>query len=95
MENQVDPGLVTSAIAEIIGNAKETPAVDEVMAVLERNFQQQVQMNQQKLDNAVNTLMATPQSIAQVEQMASEIEGGGAPVPQQGQPQLTPDMLGI
>jgi hypothetical protein len=95
LENGVDQGLLTQAIAEIIGSTPETPAVDEVMAILEQNFQKQIQMNQQNLNNAVDTLMATPQSIAEVEQMAGQIEGGNMAVPQAEQPQITPDMLGI
>ena len=91
-ENGVDQGLLTQAIAEIIGSSKETPAVDEVMNILERSFQQQVRTNQQKLNGAVDMLAATPQSIAEIEQMASEIETGGAPAPQEP---ISPEMLGI
>lgn len=76
-ENGVDPEIIKSAMVEIVSNAKETPAVKQVMSVLEKSFQAQIQQNEQRLDQATNTLLATPNIRQGVEQMASGIENSG------------------
>lgn len=81
VENRIDTNLLTEAIAEIVDNRKDTPAVDEVMKQLEQSFQQQVQQNEQKMNGAVNQLMVAPQQQNEIQQMASQLEG------QQPQPQ--------
>ena len=71
----VDPNLVTQAVAEVISNAVETPALDEVMKLMEDAFQQQMQQSEQRLDNAANMLTNTPQQQASIEQEAAQIVG--------------------
>ena len=72
----IDAELVNQAVAEIIDNRKDTPAVDQLMQMFEQAFSQEVEANQQKLDNATNMIMAAPQQQAEVEQMANDIEMG-------------------
>jgi hypothetical protein len=74
--------LLNSAIAEIIAGQNETPAVDQLMSVLEDAFKQEMQKNDQNLSNAVDLLMSSPSQQAQVESMANEL----AP---------SPEMLGL
>lgn len=71
----VDPGLLTQAISEIIASYKETPAVDEIMQMMEQNFRAQMAQAEQKMGGAVDQLMNTPQSLAQVDEMVA----GGQP----------------
>jgi hypothetical protein len=74
--------LLNSAIAEIIAGQNDTPAVDQLMSVLEDAFKQEMQKNDQNLSNAVDLLMSSPSQQAQVESMANEL----AP---------SPEMLGL
>ena len=76
-EYGIDQNLLLQAVAEIIGNQKETPSVDEVMKQLEDSFQQKMNQSQQRLSNATSMLMATPQAQNEVQQMASGIEQQG------------------
>lgn len=76
-EYGIDQNLLLQAVAEIIGNQKETPSVDEVMKQLEDSFQQKMNQSQQRLNNATSMLMATPQAQNEVQQMASGIEQQG------------------
>lgn len=78
----VSEDLLNSAIAEIIAGQNDTPAVDELMSVLEDAFKQEMQKNDQNLSNAVDLLMSSPSQQAQVESMANEL----AP---------SPEMLGL
>lgn len=78
----VNEDLINSAIAEIIAGQNETPAVDELMAVMEDAFKVEMQKNDETLNNAVDLLMSSPSQQAQVESMANEI----AP---------SPEMLGM
>lgn len=73
----IDQNLLLQAVAEIIGNQKETPSVDEVMKQLEESFQQKMNQSQQRLSNATSMLMATPQAQNEVQQMAGNIEQQG------------------
>ena len=73
----IDQNLLLQAVAEIIGNQKETPSVDEVMKQLEDSFQQKMNQSQQRLSNATSMLMATPQAQNEVQQMAGNIEQQG------------------
>lgn len=73
----IDQNLLLQAVAEIIGNQKETPSVDEVMKQLEDSFQQKMNQSQQRLSNATSMLMATPQAQNEVQQIASGIEQQG------------------
>ena len=76
----IDGQLILQAMAEIINSQDQTPAVDEVMKMLEQAFQQQMQQQQaqqeQSMNNAVDMLMATPQAQAQIQQDAAAIESG-------------------
>lgn len=71
----INQELLNQAVAEVIDNRAETPAVDEVMKLLEQAFKEQIAQNQQKLNNVTNELMAMPQQQQEVQQLASEIEG--------------------
>ena len=75
MEFGLDPELLKQAMAEIISNTKDTPAVDEVLKQIEQLTQQQIEQANQQMDNAVNTLMATPQGQADINNMAQDLEG--------------------
>ena len=67
----VDTNLITQSLTEIIGNADETPATDEVMKLFEQGFQSQVQQAEQA-SNAQN-INASPEAIQAAQQlMASE-----------------------
>ena len=76
----INPELTNQAISEIIGSLKETPGVDMFMQEVEKAFQQQMQVNEQKIDEATNMLMATPQQQALVQDMAGQIENGQFPM---------------
>lgn len=71
-EIQVDPNLLTQAVAEIINNNVDTPALDEIMGLMEQAFQQQMQQSEEMLNNAANMLTATPQQQASIEQDAMQ-----------------------
>lgn len=75
MEVGVEPELLQQAMAEIIANQKDTPAVQEVMAQIEQATQQQLEQANQQMDMAAQTLMATPQGQADINSLAQEIEG--------------------
>ena len=75
MEAGLDPQLLQSAMAEIISNQKETPAIDQVMQMLEQDAEQQIQQAEVQMSGAVDTLMATPQGQSEIEQEAQNIEG--------------------
>lgn len=75
MEVGVDPELLKQAMSEIISNQKETPAVDEVMQMLEQNAEQQVQQANEQMDAAAETLMATPQGQSDISNLAQDLEG--------------------
>lgn len=79
-EFDINPELTNQAISEIIGSLKETPGVDMFMQEVEKAFQQQMQVNEQKIDEATNMLMATPQQQALVQDMAGQIENGQFPM---------------
>ena len=70
---QVDPNLLTQAVAELITNNSETPALDEVMALLEQAVEQEIQQSEQNLTNAANMLTNTPQQQAAIEQEAMQV----------------------
>lgn len=76
VETGVDQALLTDAIAEIISNQKETPAVDEVMSMMEQSFQQEIQKQQMEVDGTLDQLMNTPQMQQEIEQGAIGIEQG-------------------
>lgn len=75
MEVGVEPELLQQAMAEIIANQKDTPAVQEVMAQIEQAAQQQLEQANQQMDAATQTLMASPQGQADINSLAQEIEG--------------------
>lgn len=75
MEVGVDPELLQQAMAEIIANQNETPAVDEVMAQIEQAAQAQLEQANRQMDMAAETLMATPQGQADINSLAQDIEG--------------------
>lgn len=75
MEVGVEPELLQQAMAEIIANQKDTPAVQEVMAQIEQATQQQLEQANQQMDAATQTLMASPQGQANINNLAQEIEG--------------------
>ena len=60
----VDTNLITQSLTEIIGNADETPATDEVMKLFEQGFQSQVQ----QASNAQN-INASPEAIQAAQQL--------------------------
>ena len=70
--------LILQAIAEIINTAKETPALDQVKKMLEDAFAQQMRQQEQQqqvaLDNAVETIMATPQVQAEIDESARALQ---------------------
>ena len=45
--------------------------------MLEEAFSKQVQANEQKMDNAVNTLMTAQQQQGELQQLTSQIESAG------------------
>lgn len=63
----VDKNLITQSLTEIIGNADETPATDEVMKLFEQGFQSQVQQAEQA-SNAQN-INASPEAIQAAQQL--------------------------
>ena len=69
----VDPNLLTQAVAELITNNTDTPALDEVMSLLEQAVEQEIQQSEQRLDNAASMLTSTPQQQAGIEQEAAQI----------------------
>ena len=75
MEFGLDPELLKQAMSEIIANQSETPAVDEVMAQIEQATQQQIEQANQQIDGAVETLMASPQGQADINNIAQQLEG--------------------
>lgn len=75
MEAGADPGLLQQAMAEIIANQKDTPAVQELMQFIEQATQQQIEQANQQMDAATETLMASPQGQADLNGLAQELEG--------------------
>lgn len=75
----VDPGLLTQAISEIIASYKETPAVDEIMKIMEDNFRAQMAQAEQKMGGAVDQLMNTPESLSQINAMVAGGQPQGSP----------------
>ena len=75
MEVGVDPELLQQAMAEIIANQKDTPAVQEVLQLIEQATQQQIEQANQQMDAATDTLMATPQGQADTNALAQQLEG--------------------
>lgn len=75
MEVGVDPELLQQAMAEIIANQKDTPAVQEVLQFIEQATQQQIEQANQQMDAATDTLMATPQGQADTNALAQQLEG--------------------
>ena len=75
MEVGVDPELLQQAMAEIISNQKDTPAVQEVLNQIEQATQQQIEQANQQMDAATETLMASPQGQADLNAAAQELEG--------------------
>lgn len=75
MEAGVDPELLQQAMAEIIANQKDTPAVQEVMQFIEQATQQEIEQANQQMDDATQTLMASPQGQADINGLAQELEG--------------------
>ena len=75
MEAGVDPELLQQAMAEIIANQKDTPAVQEVMQFIEQATQQEIEQANQQMDAATDTLMASPQGQADINGLAQELEG--------------------
>lgn len=63
----IDTNLITQSLTEIIGNADETPATDEVMKLFEQGFQSQVQQAEQA-SNAQN-INASPEAIQAAQQL--------------------------
>lgn len=70
---QVDPNLLTQAVAELITNNTDTPALNEVMALLEQAVEQEIQQSEQNLTNAASMLTNTPQQQAAIEQDAMQV----------------------
>lgn len=75
MEVGVDPDLLKQAMTEIISNQKETPAVDELLQFIEQATQQEIEQANQQMDDATQTLMASPQGQADLNAAAQELEG--------------------
>ena len=84
----IDEGLLTQAIAEIIGGGQEHPATDQLMQLIEQGFQQELQAAQQQADmGAISqndaesltdpTAGLDPTAVAEAEQM---LGGGEAPI---------------
>ena len=74
MEVGVDPELLKQAMAEIIANQNDTPAVKEVLDQAETATQQQMQQANEQMDAATQTLMATPQGQTDVSNLAQQIQ---------------------
>ena len=62
-------------MSEIISNQKDTPAVKEVLDQIEQLTQQQIEQANQQMDDATQTLMASPQGEADINGLAQELEG--------------------
>lgn len=75
MEFGIDAELLKQAMSEIIANQKDTPAVKEVLDQIEQLTQQQIQQANQQMDDATQTLMASPQGEADLNGLTQEIEG--------------------
>lgn len=75
MEFGVDQELLKQAMSEIIANQKDTPAVKEVLDQIEQLTQQQIEQANQQMDDATQTLMASPQGQADLNAAAQELEG--------------------
>lgn len=75
-QGKVNPELIASSIAEIIGNQKETPATDELMKALEQQMQQQMQETEAQINNVATMLTNTPQQQAQIQNTANNLEMG-------------------
>lgn len=75
MEFGVDQELLKQAMSEIISNQKDTPAVKEVLDQIEQLTQQQIEQANQQMDDATQTLMASPQGQADLNAAAQELEG--------------------
>ena len=75
MEFGVDQELLRQAMSEIIANQKDTPAVDEVLKFVEQATQQEIEQANQQMDDATQTLMASPQGQADINSLAQELEG--------------------
>ena len=76
-ENGVDSQLLNQAVAEVINNSKETPAVDQVMQILEQSFNQQVAENERKLESVSRQLLNTPGQQQMIQEEANMIENQG------------------
>lgn len=75
MEFGLDQELLKQAMSEIIANQKDTPAVKEVLAQLEQATQQQIEQANQQMDSAAETLMASPQGQADLNDLTQQLEG--------------------
>ena len=75
MEFGLDADLLKQAMSEIISNQKDTPAVKEVLDQIEQLTQQQMEQANQQMDEATETLMASPQGQADLNAAAQELEG--------------------
>lgn len=75
MEFGIDPELLKQAMSEIIANQKDTPAVEEVLNQIEQLTQQQIEQANQQMDDATQTLMASPQGQADLNGLAQDLEG--------------------
>ena len=75
MEFGVDQELLKQAMSEIIANQKDTPAVKEVLQIIEQGTQQQIQQANQQMDNATQTLMSSPQGQTDLNSLTQELEG--------------------
>lgn len=75
MEVGVDEELLKQAMSEIISNQKDTPAVEEVLKFIEQATQQEIEQANQQMDDATQTLMASPQGQADINGLAQELEG--------------------
>ena len=75
MEFGVDQELLKQAMSEIIANQKDTPAVKEVLDQIEQLTQQQIEQANQQMDDATQTLMASPQGQADLNGLAQDLEG--------------------
>ena len=75
MEFGVDQELLKQAMSEIIANQKDTPAVKEVLQIIEQGTQQQIQQANQQMDDATQTLMASPQGQTDLNSLTQELEG--------------------
>lgn len=91
-DNGLDPQLTQSAIAEIISSAKDHPATDELMKMLEQAFQQEMMQNDQKITNTVDGLMQTPQMQQEVQALTNQNMQGGQPQNDPNMQVLPPNM---